>query len=82
MNENLKQMLNKLQNYIVSELESDNVLLIFDNEAELLKYKRKHEYMCPNKLLTTIDNLLYSHFLDGLRFKRYCFVERKVNKWN
>ena len=40
MKDELKIAINKLQLRIVSSYESDNVLLIFDNEAELLKYRR------------------------------------------
>lgn len=72
MTDELKQLLNILQNHIVSE--NDYVLLIFDNKAELLKYKRKNKYICTNQLLVTINDLIYSNFLDGTRFKRYHFV--------
>lgn len=75
INNELKTAINKLQLPLVSETESDNILLIFDNQAELLKYKRKHKYMCPNELLITLDDLCYkSHTLDGLRYKQYYFM--------
>lgn len=68
---NLKRDIDYLQTRIVPCYESDNVLLIFDNQAELLKYKRKHQYMTPNQLLITIDNL---HNTAGLRYKRFHFM--------
>ncbi len=75
MKDELKIAMNKLQLRIVSELKSDNVLLIFDNQAELLKYKRAHKYMCPNEILITIEDLCYKRtILNDLRYKRYCFV--------
>ena len=54
--------------------ESDNILLIFDNKAELLKYKRSKKYMCPNEILKTIDELCEINTLTGIRYKQYYFV--------
>ncbi len=71
----LKIAIDKLQLGVVSSYESDNVLLIFDNEAELLKYKRKHKYMCPDQILISIQDLCYKPtVLVGLRYKRYHFI--------
>ena len=69
-----KTIINKLQCHIVPCYESDNVLLIFDNKAELLKYKRNKKYICPDEILKTMDELFETNALDGLRYKRYCFV--------
>ncbi len=75
MNDNLKNIINLLQIRIVPSYESDNILLIFDNYAELLKYKRKHKYMCPNEILMSIENLEQKPTeLDGMRYKRYHFM--------
>lgn len=74
LDNNLKNAINVLQNYLVQSYESDYVLLIFDNQAELLKYKRKKNYMCPNEILRTIDELCNYKYFDGLRFKRYFFM--------
>lgn len=74
MNNILKQAINMLQNHLAKSYESDNVLLIFDNQAELLKYSRQHKYKTPDQILITIEELCYSYKLDGLRFKRYVFV--------
>lgn len=78
MKDELKIAIDKLQNHIVQSYESDNVLLIFDNQAELLKYKRAHKYMCPNQILITIEGLCYKqNVLDGLRYKRYHFIRNE-----
>lgn len=68
---NLKRDIDYLQTRIVPCYESDNILLIFDNQAELLKYKRKHNYMTPNKILIAIDNL---HNINGLKYKQFHFM--------
>lgn len=73
INNELKASINKLQLHLVSETESDNVLIIFDNETELLKYRRAHKYMCPDQILITIEELYLTNRLDGLRYKRYIF---------
>lgn len=69
-----KTIINKLQYHIVPCTESDNILLIFDNKAELLKYKRNKKYMCPNEILKTMDELFKTNALVGIRYKRYYFV--------
>ena len=74
INNATKTMINKLQYRIVSCYESDNILLIFDNKAELLKYKRSKKYMCPNEILKTVDELYEINALDGIRYKQYYFV--------
>ena len=75
LNNNLKMAINRLQVCIVPCYESDNILLIFDNEKKLLKYKKTHEYMCPDQILITIEDLWYNRaVLDGLRYKRYHFM--------
>ena len=74
INNATKTMINRLQYRIVPCYESDNILLIFDNKAELLKYKRSKKYMCPNEILKTVDELYEINALDGIRYKRYYFV--------
>ena len=74
INNAIKAMINKLQCHIVPSYESDNILLIFDNQAELLKYKRSKKYMCPNEILKTIDELCEINTVTGIRYKRYYFV--------
>lgn len=69
-----KTIINKLQYRIVSCYESDNILLIFDNKAELLKYKKNKKYMCPNEILKTMDELFKINALDGIKYKHYCFM--------
>lgn len=69
-----KTIINKLQYHIVPCTESDNILLIFDNKAELLKYKRTKKYICPNEILKTQNELLETNALVGIRYKRYYFV--------
>ena len=54
--------------------ERDNIHLIFDNKAEVLKYKRSKKYMCPNEILKTIDELCEINTLTGIRYKQYYFV--------
>lgn len=77
MNDNLKKAIDRLQLGIVPCYESDNVLCIFDNEAELLKYRRKNKYMCPNQLLITIEELYLTTRLDGMRYKRFHFMRNE-----
>lgn len=75
MNDNLKAALNVMQNHIVPEYESDNVLYIFDNKEQLKRYKQKmikEHKNTPDKILKTIDDL--SKGFTGLRFKRYQFI--------
>lgn len=69
-----KTMINKLQCHLVPCYESDNILLIFYNKAELLKYKRSKKYICPNEILKTIDELNETNKLDGIRYKQYYFM--------
>lgn len=69
-----KTIINELQYHIVPCTESDNILLIFDNKAELLKYKRTKKYICPNEILKTQNELLETNTLVGIRYKRYYFV--------
>lgn len=74
MNNNVKMAINMLQNHIVSCTTSDNILLIFDNTDKLNRYKNNHKHICPNELLTTIDEITYSNFLTGRRYKAYWFM--------
>lgn len=74
LDEKTKLIINELQCYIVQCYESDNVLLIFDNQAELLKYKRSKKYMCPNEILKTMDELCIPGVLTGIRYKQYYFM--------
>ena len=77
INDNFKLAINQLQNRLVESYESDNVLLIFDNEQQKQKYKNylKENNLCEiDKILITINDLLYRNTLIGLRFKRYWFI--------
>lgn len=74
MNDDLKMTINRLQNRIVNSFESDNILLIFDNQEQLEKYKRNKKYICPNELFTTINELCFTNFLDGKKYKQYWFM--------
>lgn len=68
-----KYVINKLQNYIVPCYESDNILIIFDNKEELLKYKKNKKYICPNEILKTMNELYETKSLVGSRYKQYYF---------
>ncbi len=70
----IKNIIDILQTKAVSELESDNVLLIFDYSCERELYKRNHKYLAPDQLLFTLEELLCKNKLDGLRYKRFHFV--------
>ena len=77
INDNFKLAINQLQNRLVESYESDNILLIFDNEEQKQKYKKylKQNYSCElDKILITLNDLIYKKTLKGLRFKRYWFV--------
>lgn len=74
VDDTIKTIINELQYHIVPCTESDNILLIFDNKAELLKYKRTKKYICPNEILKTQNELLETNALVGIRYKRYYFV--------
>lgn len=81
MNDNLKIALDNIQTRIVLSTISDNILLIFDNQAELLKYRRKKKYMCPNEILITIDSLCNDkNILVDMRYKRFHFMrDEEIN---
>lgn len=77
INDNFKNALNVLQNHLVKSTESDNVLFIFDNEEQKQKYKKylRQNKLCEiDKILITINDLLYTNSLIGLRYKRYWFM--------
>lgn len=74
MNDDVKTAINMLQNHIVPCTISDNILLIFDNMNKLSRYKNNHKHICPNELLTTIDEITNSNFLTGKRYKSYWFM--------
>lgn len=77
INDSFKLALNNLQNRICSEIKTDNVLLIFDNEQQKRKYKKylKENNLCEiDRILLTLNDLFYENTLKGLRFKRYWFM--------
>nr|DAP38458.1 MAG TPA: hypothetical protein [Caudoviricetes sp.] len=71
LTDNLKRAIDELQTRTVPCYESDYILLIFDNKTVLNKYKIKHKYRAPNKILITLEDLKN---LAGLKFKRFHFV--------
>lgn len=75
LNNNVKYMLNELQNHISDD--TDKKLLIFDNKEKLNSFKRKYhndfEYM-GDFILITIGELTYEYKLIGMRFKNYEFI--------
>lgn len=74
MSDELKIILNRLQYYI--DKNSNNILLIFDNEKELKHYKRDLKKVISYNLydFITIEMILYSNTLDGRRFREYRFI--------
>lgn len=83
INDSFKLALNNLQNRICNEIETDNVLLIFDNEEQKQKYKKyiKRNKLCEiDKILITINDLVYTNALIGRRYKRYWFITERDMK--
>ena len=83
INDSFKLALNNLQNRICSEIETDNVLLIFDNEEQKQKYKKylKQNKLCViDKILITLNDLIYTNALLGRRYKRYWFITERDMK--
>lgn len=83
INDSFKLALNNLQNRICNEIETDNVLLIFDNEKQKQKYKKyiKRNKLCEiDKILITINDLIYTNALLGCRYKRYWFITERDMK--
>lgn len=78
MNSEIKVLIDELQTRIVSETISDNVLYIFDTMADRdIYYKklvREHKNT-PDKILLTIEDLLYRNKLIGLRYKSFHFMD-------
>ena len=82
MNDDVKMAINMLQNHIVPCTISDNILLIYDNMNKLIRYKKNHKHICPNELLTTTDEITYSNFLTGKRYKSYRFMrDEDIERW-
>lgn len=83
INDSFKLALNNLQNRICSEIETDNNLFIFDNEEQKQKYKKyiKRNNLCEiDKILITLNDLIYTNALKGLRYKRYWFITERDMK--
>ena len=77
MNEALKPALEHLQLHLVNEIESDNILLIFDNALVRDKYieiQKKKNQCLIGIIPITLEELESSNKLIGTRFKRYHFV--------
>jgi len=77
INDNFKLAINQLQNRLVKSYESDNVLLIFDNNRQKEKYEKylKENNLCEiDKILITLYDLIHPNSLIGLRYKRYWFM--------
>lgn len=80
INDNFKLAINQLQNRLVESFESDNVLFIFDNEEQKQKYKKylKRNKLCEiDKILITLNDLVYTNALVGRRYKRYWFMTER-----
>lgn len=73
MNDDMKSLIDLLQTRIVDCTKSDNVLLIFDNQEDLEKYKKVYKHIAPNLILRTLD-VMQKTSLIGLRYKRFHFV--------
>lgn len=74
IDDNLKMAINKLQYSI--DKNSDVTLLIFDNMDLLNRYlKTLNKTIITNERSITINELIYSNKLDGLRFRNYWFVK-------
>ena len=77
INDNFKLAINQLQHRLVESFESDNVLFIFDNEEQKQKYKKylKQNKLCEiDKILITLNDLVYTNTLAGRRYKGYWFM--------
>ena len=70
MNDDLKIAINLMQDRIVSDC--NDILLIFDNQIELNKYKKNHVKNSAEILITFND--LVNKGLVGRRFRRYWFM--------
>jgi hypothetical protein len=83
MNDTFKTALNRLQLYIVPSYESDNILLIFQNDDDKVNYllNKKNKNQCIIDLIPiTLNELINNpNRLDGLRYKRYWFVLDEEN---
>ena len=77
MNDLMKLGLNKLQLHLESETITDNTLLIFDNKTMKNKYielLKKRNYCLIDRIFITLDELVYTNKLDGIKFKQYHFI--------
>ena len=70
MSDDLKIAINLMQDRIVCDC--NDVLLIFDNQTELNKYKKNHVKK-SNEILITFNDLV-NKGLVGRRFRRYWFM--------
>lgn len=81
---NSQELKNLIEDRLVDETTSDNVLYVFDNIQELHKYKKqcleKHYCIC-DKIFATIDDILHGG-LTGYRYKKYVFIKGDSNVKN
>ena len=78
LSDTLKNAINELQTRIVPCYESDNVLLIFDKQEQIDRYKKFIDYITPDRICITLKDLCESNKLRGTRFKRFMFVTDSV----
>ena len=78
---NSQDLKDLIEDRLVDETTSDNVLYVFDNKQELLKYKKQcleRHYCIYDKIFATIDDILHGR-LAGYRYKRYVFIKGDSN---
>ena len=79
-----KEILDLIKNGLVDETTSDNVLYIFDDIQELLKYEKqcleKH-YCMLDKIFATTEAILHGGLI-GCKYKRYVFIKGDRNVKN
>lgn len=70
-----------IEDRLVDETTTDNVLYVFANIQELRKYKKKcleKHYCICDKIFVTIDDILHAR-LTGCRYKKYIFIKGDIN---
>lgn len=72
LNNNLKSAINMLQFHI--DRSSNNILLIFDNVEQQMRYIRSLKEVVINEIGITINQLYMPNILDGKRYKQYYFI--------
>ncbi len=78
---NSQDLKDLIEDRLVDETTTDNVLYVFDNIQDLRKYKKqcleKH-YSIYDKIFVTIDDILRGRLV-GFRYKRYVFIKGDSN---